>query len=300
MYKQIINDLNEIIENNKTSQNVYNTYAFAKTAIQNKEVILEINPKINSELDYKMANSILGGAYFRYIKSGIVNLAFGQKYLDTYKKNSSIHYTILMHEFKHINDYFLNKNYFFNSNKKDRFQYELNAINIEVEFIKHYLLGKLDLSKCEKYILESYEKDNLDSWTILNRKESADIFLILINLEKEYNNKIKIKDELINELNQIADRLLIKSDQFLNLHDVYNSNEKTFSQFGHYIRIKTFDKYLQYIFRNDSEMKEQILTNNEFEAKHDMMIYLLSEHDHVNKIYSSSLENYIEDNFFNG
>ena len=47
MYDQIISNLNIIIGNNKTSENVYNTFESAKKAIQNKEIILEINPQIN-------------------------------------------------------------------------------------------------------------------------------------------------------------------------------------------------------------------------------------------------------------
>jgi hypothetical protein len=94
IYEQIIHNLSEIIGNNKTSENVYNTFVFAEKAIQNKEVVLEINPKINPEIDSKMADTILGGMYVREGKSGIINLVFGKKYLDTYNKNSSIHYTV--------------------------------------------------------------------------------------------------------------------------------------------------------------------------------------------------------------
>jgi len=200
VYNQIINNLNEIIGNNKTSENVYHTFKIANEAIQNNEIGLEINPIINPELNNKMANAILGGMYFRKNKSGNVNLVFGQKYLDTYTKNSSLHYTILMHEFKHIYDYIFNKASFFNSNEKEIFQYELNAVNIEAEFIKYYLSGKFNLSKCENYIFESYENDNLDSWTIANRKVSADIYQTLIDIEKKYKLNIISKEQLIEIL----------------------------------------------------------------------------------------------------
>ena len=299
IYDQIISNLNEIIGNNKTSENVYNTFEFAKNVIQNKELVLEINPKINSELDNKMANTILGGMYFRKDKLGIIKLVFGQKYLETYNKNSTIHYTIIMHEFKHVNDYYQNKTSFFNSNEKENFFYELNAVNIEAEFIKHYLLGKFDLSKCENYILESYEEDNLDSWTILNRKQSADIYRFLNNMEVKYKQNIISKDQLVNELIQKATQLLTKANQFLNLFNVYNSNENNFSRFGHFIRMKTFEKYLKYIFNDESEMKEILFKNPELKDKYDTIINIILLHDGANKIYSVALENCFENDFIN-
>jgi hypothetical protein len=300
IYEQIIHDLNEIIGNNKTSENVYNTFKFAEKAIQNKEIIIEINPEINPELDYKMANSILGGMYFSKGKSGVPTLIFGQKYLETYKKNISIHYTVLMHEFKHLNDYFLNQAFFFKSNEKERFQYELNAVNIEGEFIKYYLAGKYNLSKCENYILQSYENDNLDSWTISNRKESADIFRILNDLEIEYNQKIISKDQLINKLLQIMDKLLSKADKFLSRFDVHSNTKDNFSSYGHYIRMRTFEKYLKYIFKEESELTEILIKYPEFKNKYYMIIDLLTEHDDANNLYSSALDNYFENDFVNG
>jgi hypothetical protein len=299
IYDQIIFNLNEIIGNNKTSENVYNTFEFAMNVIQNKEISFEINPKINPELDDKMTNTVLGGMYFRKDKLGRINIVFGQKYLDTYNINSSIHYTILMHEFRHLNDYYQNKNSFFQSNEKERFQYELNAVQIEAEFIKYYLFGKYNLSRCENYILESYKKDNLESWTILKQKESADIFRILNDIEVKYKQNIISQDRLVKELVQKVDQLLAKKNQFLSLFDIYHADANKFSRFGHFIRLKTFEKYLRYIFKYESEMKEILLKNHEFEVQCKTIIDKIIEYDHVNHIYSSSLDNYFENDFIN-
>jgi hypothetical protein len=291
IYDKIINNLSEIIGNHKTNENVYNTFIFAKNAIQNKDIALEINPKINSDLDNKMTNSILGGMYFRKNKAGIVSLAFGQKYLDTYNKNSSIHYTILMHEFKHLNDYFLNKDIFFKLHKKEVFKYELNAINIEAEFIKYYLTGNINISKCENYILESYEKDNLDSWTIYNRKESAGIYRFLINMELEYEQKLISHGEIENSLIKKATQLLEKRDQFMNMFDIYNVKESNFSKYGHFIRLKTYEKYLRYILFENIEIKKALFENEKFQKLYKTIESTLLEYDHANAIYSSALDN---------
>jgi hypothetical protein len=205
-----------------------------------------------------------------------------------------------MHEFKHLNDYFLNQASFFKSNKKERFQYELNAVNIEAEFIKYYLAGKYNLSKCEDYILQSYEKDNLDSWTIANRKESADIFRILNDLETKYKKNIISEEILMIELIQKADQLLSKADRFLNIFDVYSNTKDNFSSYGHYIRIRTFERYLKCIFKEESEMTEILIKYPEFKNKYYMIIDLLTKHDDANNLYSSALDNYFENDFVNG
>ena len=300
IYEQIIHNLNEIIGNNKASENVYNTFIFAEKAIQNEEVVLEINPKIDPKIDFKKANTILGGMYFRESESGKPSIVFGQKYLDTYNKNSSIHHTVLIHECKHLYDFFQNKASFFKSNKKEQFHYELEAIKIEVEFIKYYLVGKYNLSKCENYILRSYENDNLESWTILNRKESADIYHIINDLEIKYKQDTISKEQLINELIQRADQLLERADQFLDLDDVYNANgNDIFSRFAHYMRIKTFEKYLRFIFNEESEMRAILMKFPEFKNRFIMIHNLLSQHDQANALYSSCLDNYFENDFLN-
>ena len=296
VHEQILSNLSKIIGNEKTSENVFDTFEFAKKAIQNNEIILEINPKINPELDNKMANTILGGMYFRK-ENGKISFAFGHKYLDTYAENSSIHYTILMHEFKHFNDYFLNKDNFFKSNEKNVFQYELNAINIEVEFIKYYLYGKYNLSKYENYILNSYEKDNLESLTILNKKQSVNIHRFLDNLEKEYKNNKISKEQLINELLIKADQLLEKADIFLDLVDVYNAKEDIFYRFAHFIRLKTFEKYLKYIFNKKFKMDEILFQNSKWVNKHKIIIRTILQHEEANKMYSLALDNYFENEF---
>ena len=297
---QIIQNLKEIIGNNKTSENVYNTFAFAEKAIQNKEVVLEINPKINPEIDIKMATTILGGMYFRKDELGIPKLVFGQKYLDTYNKNSSIHHTVLIHECKHLYDYFLNKTSFFKSNEIERFQYELEASKIEAEFIKYYLNGKYNLSECEKYILKSYENDNLESWAIANRKWSADIYRILNDLVARYKQNTISTEQLIKELIQRADQLLERKGQFFNSFDLYNRNANyKFPRHAHYMKIKTFEKYLRYMFKEEPEMREILLKYPEFKNKLDMISFLLNQHDQANYLYSSSLDNYFEGDLVN-
>jgi hypothetical protein len=297
--EQIIQNMNEIIGNNKASENVYTTFEFAEKTIQKKEVIFEINPKINAELDTKMTTSIMGGMYFRKIGTDKISIVFGKKYLDTYNKNSSVHHTVFIHECKHLYDYYQNKTSYFNSNLLQRFHYEIEATNIEAEFIKYYLSEKYTLTKCEKYILNSYENDKLESWTIAKRKESADIYRIIKDLQTKNKNNTISKDQLVMELIQNADNLLEKANQFLNLHNIYNEKDN-FSHFAHFIRLKTFIKYIEYIFNDISELEKLLKKYNDFKNRLNNINNLLLQHDQANHLYSLSLDKYFEDDFDNG
>ena len=68
--------------------------------------------------------SLLNGMAFKKYESGEICILIGQKYLDTYNKNSSLHHTILIHELKHLYDYSINKESFFNSSEKEKYWYE--------------------------------------------------------------------------------------------------------------------------------------------------------------------------------
>jgi hypothetical protein len=73
----------------------------------------------------------------------------------------------LIHELKHLYDYTINKDSFFNSTENEKYWYEFEAKRIEAEFIKYYLVGNFNLSKCEELTLNSFENDDLDFSTII-------------------------------------------------------------------------------------------------------------------------------------
>jgi hypothetical protein len=110
--EEILNNLSDIIENNGNNDIVSTIFNFAKKVIQDKEIIMEEQPDINEETNQLMATSIFR-LFFRKDKTGYISLSFGQKYLDTYNKNSTTHYVMLIHELKHIYDYYSNKDNFF-------------------------------------------------------------------------------------------------------------------------------------------------------------------------------------------
>jgi len=287
--EEILNNLSEIIENHNKYDIVYTIFSIAKKAIQNKEIIMEEQPNINNEVNQKMATSIFG-IFFRKDKTGYLSLSFGQKYLDTYNKNSTPHYVMLIHELKHIFDFYSNKNNFFNSTPKERFYYEFEARKIEYEFIKNYLFGKYKLTKLENYILKSYENDELEAYNIIISKESSTMYQFLIDLEAEYKSKIISKQQIIDKIILKIDLLIEKSNNFLTLFSVYQQNDNHFQNYVNFIRLKTFIKYYDMIIA-------PILNNCtlELQERIENIYRLIQAHDEPNHLYSLSLENYFED-----
>jgi len=288
--EEILTNLSEIIENCDNRDIVYTIFCFTKKVIQNKEIIMEEQPNINNEINQRMTTSIFG-IFFRKDKTGYLSLSFGQKYLDTYKKNSTTHYVMLIHELKHIYDFYSNKDNFFNSTPKERLFYEIEAKKIEYEFIKNYLVGKYQLTKLENYILKSHENDDLEAYNIINHKDSSTMYQFLLDLEAEYKNNKISKQQIVDKIILKIDPLLEKSNTFLTLFSIYQQNDNDFQNFANFIRLKTFIKYYDMVIA-------PILNNiysMEFQERIETIYRLIQEHDHPNHLYSLSLENYFED-----
>jgi hypothetical protein len=230
-YRTIINEIiyncENIVQNNQSSKLVYEAFNLAMEYVRNNNISFIIDVKLNM---------VLSGMEFYIHESGEIGFVFGVKFLDTYTINSSIHYSILMHEYRHLHDYLTNKeNYLRTRNdEKEKYLYEMDAIRIEAEFIKYYLYGKYRLSKFEEYILTSLEFDNLESASIMILKESRDIFLNFYEMEIDYFDGQKSRDNIIDEL-------------IINGNDLirgYNINDVEYISFSNYIRLYTYNKYL--------------------------------------------------------
>ena len=224
----IIANLDSIMENNQNSEIVYNSFIISKNAIRNKDVTFKIDPKLDT---------ILSGMNFTTYESGEISFVFGLKYLDTYYPGSSIHYSILIHEYRHLHDYLTNKTAFINAktNEKESYWYEMDAIRIEAEFIKYYLEGKYNLSRFEAYLLYSFEDNNLNTASIFLKRESWSIFWYFDNMEKRFTENKITKEEIIKELEQTGN---------LHINNYYSEAGEDYVRFIRYIEISTFRKHL--------------------------------------------------------
>jgi len=223
----IIGNLNSIVENNHGSELVHNTFVVSANAIRNNQVSFKIDPSLNT---------ILSGMNFSFYETGEISLVFGLKYLDTFNPDSSIHYSILIHEYRHLHDYLSNKDNYIDAknNVKESYWYELDALRIEAEFIKYYLNGRYELSKFEEYMFTSFENDNLNSASVVITRENMNMFFYFNNLENQFYNNKDMKDIIIDELVKVGNSIL----------ENYTMQETDFVNYWNYIELCTFNKFL--------------------------------------------------------
>lgn len=284
IYDEIFNNLTEIIETNKDCKNVYNTFKAAENIIKNKEVLFKIEPK--------MTKLLCGSAFGRENSSNRIFIYFGPKYLDTYSKNSSLHYTILIHELKHLFDCFKNKDAFFKSSEKEKYFHEFEARKIEAEFIKYYLEGKFNLTKLEKLILDSYNNDGLNSFITLFQRVDKNIYFIFKELEDDYRNNKTSEEEiikiLINGAIQLIKRCKTPSDKY--------------SMFSNFVSIKSFRNCLEdIVLENDNNnivFNDIINKGNNYLQHINISLYeIIDNYYNNNKNYISSLDKILEEKY---
>jgi len=198
---------------------------------------------------------------------------------------------MLIHELKHIYDYYSNKEILFDLTLKDRFIYEIEARKIEYEFIKNYLVGNYQLTKLENYILNSYENNELEAYNIIINRDSSKMYQFLLDLEAEYKNNNISKQQIIDKIIIKIDPLLEKSNTFLTSFSLYQQNNNHFQNYVNFIRLKTFNKFYYTIIL-------PILGNTyslELQNRIEKIFFLIEIHNQPNHQYSLSLENYFED-----
>jgi len=223
----IITNLDSIVENDQSSELVHGTFMVSANAIRNNQVIFGIDSS---------SNSILSGMGFNISETGEISLVFGLKYLDTFNPNSSIHYSILIHEYRHLHDYLRNKETYANAKNsvKESYWYELDALRIEAEFIKYYLNGRYELSRFEEYILTSFENNNLNSASVFIQHENMNMFFYFDRLENQYYDNKGMKETIIDELVKLGNTTL----------ENYTMPEIDFNNYWNYIELRTFNKFL--------------------------------------------------------
>jgi hypothetical protein len=284
IYDEIFNNLKEIIQAKKNYKNVYDTFKVTEDIIKNKGVLFKKNPNMKKILN--------GSAFGMESNSNSIFIYFGTRYLDTYSKESSLHYTILIHELKHLYDWSRNKDTFFKSTEKEKSFYEFAARKTEAEFIKNYLEGKFNLTKLEKLILDSYNKDGLNSFISLFQRVDKNIFFIFKELEDDYrNNKISEEEIIVTLVNgaiQIIDRFDASSENSL--------------KFSNYISIKSFRNCLEDIVL---KKKNNVIAFNDLYSKYNYYLYdkytrlydiIENNHDFYSK-YSFSLDKELEEKY---
>lgn len=171
--------------------------------IKNKELTIVINPTFS--------NDILQGAAFAFRDQGkdpIIEVS--PDLVDSYDKNPSLVYSILMHEFTHAVSFFGNKERYIyvKDNPLEKYFYELDAYHIEALFINIYILSNpaFKPTKFELFLAASLSKDNLKIFSnyFLGLDMSLAFYLNGIpgmkNNEKE---KLVLVDDVLRKIDNI-------------------------------------------------------------------------------------------------
>jgi len=223
---ELMNNLGKIIGSNQDGENVYKIFTTCKELFDKKEAIFVIDP----EKIY-----LLQGVFFKREETGILTVIIGQKYIDTYRKDSSIHHTILIHELKHLYDCYMLKEKFYNSKIKEKHWFEFQARFIEIEFIKNYLIGKFTLTRLEDLLLKCYERDDFNYYTVLVHHISYNIFKQFKKMENEYSKNIISVDDIVKE---------IINDSYQLISEYLEINEE-FIKYAYYVLIFSFRNSLE-------------------------------------------------------
>ena len=282
-FDELLQNMREIINTNNDCENVINVFTLGEKLIKDDEAKFIIKPQ---------NNSLLKGMSFTKKENDVIILV-GQKYIDTYKKSSSIHHTMFIHELKHLFDYCNNKETFMKSKYKERHFFEFAARNIEIEFIKNYLVGKFQLTKLEELILESDEKDNLDYFSILFSRVSKQIFYLFRDFEIEYKNGTMTIEYIIREF-------ITASEIYIGKY--YNSSDN-FTRFANYIKIKTLRNCFEDILLIDKTGKiivfDEMLKNYGyyFGIYYDELYKIVDEYEKNRAGFITNLDECLEEKY---
>jgi len=284
-FDELLQNMRGIINTNNECENVINVFNLGEKLIKDNEVRFAIQSN---------NNSLLKGMSFTKKENDVIILV-GQKYIDTYKESSSIHHTMFIHELKHLFDYWQNKDTYFESKEKEKYFIEFATRNLEIEFIKNYLVGKYQLTKLEELMLDSEEKDGLDHFFILFLRVSKRIFYLFRDMENDYKNGIIDIRYIINEF-------ITASEIFIGK---YYSSEDNFTRFTNFVRIKSLRNCFEDILLEDKNGKiftfDEICTKykNYFGIYYNELYKIVDEYLEKRQGFITNMDGYLEENYLN-
>ncbi len=177
---------------------------------------------------------ILGGMAFRFTTDGRFGLSFGPDFLQTYRKGSTAHWTVLAHELWHFRDYLRNPQTFVQSKKdvRESVLYEMDAIHVEADFVRLLADQKRQLTSFEQFVFGSYDHDYLASVVLMLHSESQRVIFFLNRHEKELGQGPIDGPAEIQALTQMGKALV----------DAYAKVDKApeIEGFGAYVDLLTF------------------------------------------------------------
>ena len=235
-FSEIIDNLGSVI-NNGDKDNIIQVFSAVDKAIKNNQIEVLMDDNLHN---------LLNGMCCKINDSGKMNLLYSKKFLETYNQNSSIHLSILIHEFSHLFDYLNSRKAYMDPSNIMFTLMELRALHNEAEFIKYFLADKFKLSEMEEFIMQSYENDDMETVSVLLQNTSPSMFFWFLEMEGYFMDKIVNKDAIFQKIKLMGYELLDRYKKAPNINELL-------IQKGKY---STFIKYLShilYLICNNSE-----------------------------------------------
>ena len=193
---------------------------------------------------------ILTGASFNiYEQDSPPILIINVQLLKVYDRYPSIVYSVIVHEMKHIADYFMIPNYelIIKNNKLEHLHYEIDALITEAIFIRDYLDG-FNLSNYESFLLYCLEHDFSSPIVLFDQ---ADLMII--------RQMEQIRDD--QELNSTKSmEKLMKLGQLIYSQVEISDTTQNFENYIDFIKIYTFSEYSNQIMVDIESKKNGIHT----------------------------------------
>ncbi len=228
-----VTNINEIIDNlaglvkTCNDDTLKSTFNFVKAKIDLGEVKLQANKSLER-------NILIGVEFvFDSAKKAAPAIEYYPQIIETYQKQPSIVYSVLIYNFRQCYDYFTNETFMTSiDNKLEKILFEMDAHYLEGLFIKEVLKKKnFEISPFEAFLVDSLEKDNLKLFAFYIKAVFLDgLYSFTQNTEKPS------LEEIIKAYTELG--YLIKKNEVISPQDTIEQ------KYGKLVYINTFVKYI--------------------------------------------------------
>ena len=151
--------------------------------------------KVKVNLIFPNAEKPLSSAEFCLDENTQPALTIKPALIHAYKNNKSLVFAMLMHEIDHIYNYGKDPDWFFEASKNDpleKYLFEMDAAFIEALFLRDESIPrKWKLSKFENYLIDSFNSDNLASYSFVFQMVDIDFIYTIYKIP---NSKLSTEE----------------------------------------------------------------------------------------------------------
>lgn len=202
----ILNDLNSLVSKTKTgNENVKSAIMLSMDKIRKGEMLINIDPSLPKDVFSGIQFS--SPASMDDIDKFKPSIQISPYVIDLYQTNPSIVLSALAHEMQHASSFFNDKQYFTDMINVDleNYRFEMDAYNIEANFIIAYLLpNKYTLTTFETVLYKSFQEDYLSNFSFALLGRDMEMAFALSKI----HDKFDTYEACIGEINKMTTDLL--------------------------------------------------------------------------------------------